>query len=194
MSEKIEIVLGSSSPRRRDLLSKVGLTYEVVRPETIEQRKEGESPKDYVERNAREKGEWVVKSVGDNPVVISADTIVVLGEQILEKPKSEAEAKRMLSSLSGNTHTVITGVCIARGAKTRVFSSTTDVVIKNLSSTEIDNYIKSGEPMDKAGAYAAQGIGSYMVKKLVGSYANVVGLPIAEVVEILESDFQVSLW
>ncbi len=191
---KSRIVLGSSSPRRRDLMSRVGFEYEVVKPETEEIRRDGELPQTYVERNALEKAQWVVGSVGDDAVVISADTIVVLGEEILEKPKDKTEAKRMLTSLSGASHYVITGVCIAKGTHTKVFSSRTEVQIKSLRTTEIDSYIATGEPMDKAGSYAAQGIGSYMVKSLNGSYANVVGLPIAEVVEILETEFQISMW
>jgi len=188
------IILGSSSPRRQDLLSRVGLKFEIVKPETEEIRREGESAKDYVERNALEKGQWVCERVDKDDVVISSDTVVVLGERILEKPKSHSDAAEMLNLLSNDTHTVISGVCIKQGSKEVIFSCTTEVTLKKLSEREIEKYIATGEPMDKAGSYAAQGIGSYMVKNIKGSYANVVGLPIAEVVEILESDFQVSLW
>lgn len=207
------LILGSSSPRRRDLLAAVGLQYEVMKPDTPEIPHPGEAPIDYVRRNAREKADWVAARLaaqidsqeGNYPngaIVISADTIVVLGDIILEKPSDTAHATAMLTQLSGQTHTVITGVCLCRivAASSRTqgalvaFEVKTDVTIKALSAREIAAYIRTGEPLDKAGGYAAQGIGSYMVESINGSYTNVVGLPVADVVAALERDFGYDLW
>ncbi len=155
-------------------------------------------------RLASEKAAWVAtetKRLKPRPagyIVISADTIVVLGDDILEKPLDQADARKMLGRLSGNTHSVLSGVTIASfgtaSPKTESFVATTQVKIKELSGKEIDSYIRTGEPLDKAGGYAAQGIGSYMVERIEGSYANVVGLPIAEVVERLDRLFAYPIW
>jgi septum formation protein len=117
------------------------------------------------------------------------DTIVVLAERVLEKPKDKADAKSMLRSLSGQTHHVITGVCLANSATREVFTVTTAVTFNDLIDAEIDHYVSTGEPLDKAGGYAAQGIGSYMIRTIQGSYTNVVGLPMAELVAIMRSKF-----
>lgn len=199
---KPALILGSSSPRRRELLQVVGLAYEVVKPETEEKPKPGEAPEAYVLRNAHEKGAWVAAHVEsrasaypNGALVISADTIVLLDDDMLEKPRDAADAARMLSRLSGRDHTVLSGVSLRTAAtafepvKEVRFVVRTAVRLKALSDREIQAYIRTGEPMDKAGAYAAQGIGSYMVERIEGSYANVVGLPIAEVVARLERDF-----
>jgi len=199
------IVLGSSSPRRKDLLSVLGLTYAVVKPETPEIVQPGEEPEAYVKRNAKEKCDWVCSSLAQSPIktahgsiVICADTIVVLGSTILEKPCDSDHAAQMLQALSGNYHNVFTGVCVRSIHTERVhskeFVTATKVRIKALSEREIRNYISTGEPFDKAGGYAAQGIGSYMVEAIEGSYTNVVGLPVAELVECLEKDFNFSIW
>lgn len=182
----------------------VGLTYEVIKPDVEEKPQSGEEPQDYVLRLAAEKGAWVAseakrqKARPRGYIVISADTIVVLGDDILEKPLDQADARRMLGRLSGNVHTVISGVTIASfdvpSARKESFVVTTEVKIKELSAKEIDAYIRTGEPLDKAGGYAAQGIGSYMVERIAGSYANVVGLPIAEVVERLDRLFAYPIW
>lgn len=207
MSTRIKpaLILGSSSPRRMELLQIVGLTYEVIKPETDEVPRPGEDPEAYVLRNAREKGEWVkarVEARGarypHGALIISADTIVVLGGDILEKPRDSEHAAEMLKRLSGNEHTVISGVSLrtaVKGAQADVtFAVRTSVRIKSLSASEIKAYILTGEPLDKAGAYAGQGIGSYMVERIEGSYTNVVGLPIAEVVAHLERDFAYPLF
>jgi septum formation protein len=182
----------------------VGLSYEAVKPDVEEKPKPGEQPRGYVERLATEKGAWVAAEVArlkPRPagyIVISADTIVVLGDDILEKPLDPADAKQMLGRLSGRVHTVYSGVSIASyGTATprqERFVVTTEVKIKALSPKEIEAYIRTGEPLDKAGGYAAQGIGSYMVESINGSYANVVGLPIAEVVERLDRLFAYPIW
>jgi septum formation protein len=199
------LILGSSSPRRRELLSVLGLQYEVMSPNTVESPRPGEAPHDYVLRNAKEKGlaveELAKTHEGAYPhgfIVISADTIVVLGREILEKPRDVEHAAHMLENLSGREHTVFSGVSLRSYGtpKTRekTFVSTTKVRLKTLSRQEIEAYIKTGEPLDKAGGYAAQGIGSYMVERIEGSYANVVGLPISDVVEVLTREFEYPLW
>ncbi len=199
-----KLVLGSSSPRRRDLLDAVGLTYSVLKPETPEVPMPGELPEAYTRRNAEEKAAWVVDRLSASErtpaglLVISADTIVVLDDRILEKPSDPDHAKTMLRGLSGRWHTVISGVTLQSAfgpsPHRQTFAVHTRVLIKSLSDAEIDSYVRTGEPLDKAGAYAAQGIGSYMVERIEGSYANVVGLPIAEVVQALEQSFGYTIW
>lgn len=204
------IVLGSSSPRRRELLSHI-CEFQVVKPEVEETPKPGEAPETYAARNALEKGEWVLGRVADRAphgvIVISADTIVVVDGRILEKPSDAAHARQMLKSLSARTHRVISGVMVSgrvssdredQGAEkksvTRQFLVESRVTFKPLSDAEISHYISSGEPFDKAGGYAAQGIGSYMIMSIDGSYSNVVGLPMAELVTVLEGDFGCRFW
>jgi len=202
------IVLGSSSPRRRELLSHV-CAFEVIKPDVEEIPKAGEAPRAYAARNAREKGEWVLSAAksrfGDGApqgiVVISADTIVVVDDRILEKPADAEHARQMLQMLSGRSHTVISGLFIKatgmapdhKSIERQVLVEST-VTFKRLTPPEIDHYIQTGEPFDKAGGYAAQGIGSYMVQRIEGSYSNVVGLPMAELITILEHEFGCSFW
>lgn len=204
IKSKPKLVLGSSSPRRRDLLDAVGLSYAILKPETPEVPMPGELPEAYARRNAMEKAAWVVDHIGAEDkrqpgiIVISADTIVVLDDKILEKPADAAHAKTMLHGLSGRWHTVISGVTLqsayGHSPQAETFAVQTRVLIKNLSKAEIESYVRTGEPLDKAGGYAAQGIGSYMVERIEGSYANVVGLPIAEVVQALEQSFGYTIW
>ncbi len=196
-----ELILASQSPRRESLLKNAGFTFRIVKPEVAEVLKDGEDAAAYVTRNAREKGRWVLheltKQEGEKrpKIVISADTIVVLDGKILEKPVDQAHARAMLASLSGREHQVLTGVSIlASSNKCIDFVIKTGVEFKTLSPNEIAAYIRSGEPMDKAGAYGAQGIGAYLVKAIKGSYTNVVGLPIAEVVSCLKEEFKYDLW
>ncbi|MCX6110518.1 MAG: Maf family protein [Proteobacteria bacterium] len=207
---KVPLILGSSSPRRRDLLSNLGLTYTTCKPDTEESPRPGEQPLAYAQRNAAEKAAWVVAHHVDQGLfqagflVISADTIVVLDADILEKPLDGAHAAVMLGRLSGRSHTVISGVTLTLHpgvvghsdpvCLTKTFAVQTKVFIKPLSPREIAAYIRTGEPLDKAGGYGAQGIGSYMVERIEGSYSNVVGLPVAEVVKELESTFGYPLW
>jgi MAF protein len=200
---RLPIILGSSSPRRRELLANLGLDFTIVKPETEEKPKSGEHPQDYVARNAREKNQWIgdqaKRSHPQGALVISADTIVVIDDKILEKPANPIEAKAMLSALSGKTHTVLTAVRISRVTSAgedlaKEFTVATDVLIKPLSGAEMDGYIETGEPFDKAGGYAAQGLGSFMVQEIHGSFSNVVGLPLAELAGVLQQDFGVPLW
>ncbi|MGD9611729.1 MAG: nucleoside triphosphate pyrophosphatase [Kiritimatiellia bacterium] len=190
------LVLASASPRRRGFLHQLGYHFEVVTPATEEKVRPGERPTDYVLRNAAEKSADVAGRVAAGAVVIAADTVVVLRERIMEKPQSAADAHAMLRALSGQVHQVVTGFCV-RGpdrtgaAAVRAQAVSTDVEFKELADAEIDAYIHSGEPMDKAGAYAIQGRAAYMIRQVRGSYTNVVGLPLTELVEILATEFGV---
>ncbi len=194
--ESRPLVLASGSPRRRGFLHQLGYQFEVITPEMEEQARPGESAAEYVRRNAREKAEDVAARVSAGSVVIAADTVVVLQGRIMEKPGSESGAREMLRSLSGQTHQVITGFCVqGRNASgddvVRVMAVSTDVEFKELTDEEIEAYIRSGEPMDKAGAYAIQGRAGYMIRQIRGSYTNVVGLPMTELEELLASEFGV---
>ena len=190
------VVLASASPRRRGFLHQLGYCFEVVVPATEEKPRPNETATDYVLRNAAEKAADVAGRAPADAVVIAADTVVVLRGRIMEKPGSEAGAHEMLRALSGQVHQVITGVCLrGRGKKggppVRSFAVSTDVEFNDLADEEIDAYIRSGEPMDKAGAYAIQGRAAYMIRRIQGSYTNVVGLPLTELVEILADEFGV---
>ena len=189
-----QLVLASASPRRRGFLHQLGYPFEVVTPATEEKARPGEGATDYVLRNAAEKSADVAGRVAAGAVVIAADTVVVLRGRIMEKPRSAEDAAEMLRALSGQVHQVITGVCMrgpGRNGRPAVhsFAVSTDVEFTRLSEAEIAAYIASGEPMDKAGAYAIQGRAAYMIRQIRGSYTNVVGLPLTELVEILAADF-----
>jgi septum formation protein len=189
-------VLASASPRRRGFLHQLGYPFEVVTPATEEKARPGESATEYVLRNAREKAQDVAGRAAAGAVVVAADTVVVLRGRIMEKPRDAAEAHAMLRALSGQVHQVVTGFCVRgpgrNGAETvRTQAVSTDVEFKELADGEIEAYIRSGEPMDKAGAYAIQGRAAYMIRQVRGSYTNVVGLPLAELVEVLAGEFGV---
>jgi septum formation protein len=180
-----KVVLASASPRRRELLASLGLEFTVLVPAIEEAAKQGETPRVFAERLAAEKAAAV--SADPGAMVIAADTIVVQGGNILGKPSDEAHATEMLSNLSGKTHEVITGVCVGKNAVSRVFSVSTEVVFRELTQAEIADYVSSGCPMDKAGAYAIQGGAAHMVCAINGSYTNVVGLPLCELHKVLIS-------
>ena len=183
----IKIVLASSSPRRFELLTAAGLTPEVVKPDCEEVVQKGLKPSEIVESLSEQKCKAVINSAAYNDTpVIAADTVVALGNEVIGKPKDRADAVRILSELSGNTHQVYTGVTIFYKGNFSVFSVKTDVLFKTLSKREIDSYCDTDEPYDKAGAYAIQGKASFMVKQINGSYSNVVGLPVCEVIERLQ--------
>jgi septum formation protein len=181
-----KIILASASPRRRELLRQLGLTFEILPSNVDEDIKEGEDPRRHVLRLARSKAEEVAKS-RSNCIVIGADTIVVLDDEILGKPKDEEEACAMLSRLSGREHLVFTGFCVIVPPNGVAYCDAVDtrVRFKHLSAEEIRGYVRTGETVDKAGAYAVQGKGSYMIKEIQGSYTNVVGLPLCELVDVL---------
>ena len=180
------LILASKSPRRRDLLQQAGLTFSVIISDFEESSVPISTPDLYVRTLAESKAFDISEKHPEN-WVIGADTVVVIDGLILGKPVSEADARSMLEQLSGKTHQVFTGYCICCKAKAHIFSETvkTDVVFKTLSHAEIEWYIQTGEPFDKAGAYAIQGLGTFLVKRIKGSYTNVVGLPICEVMDFL---------
>jgi septum formation protein len=171
--KKQEIVLASASPRRRELLAELGVTF-TVQPANIHEKPwPGEKPASYALRNAHEKARAVRGSV-----VVAADTIVVLDGKIMEKPGDAEGAKDMLRALSGREHEVITGLCVRRAGVERAEAVRTTVVFRAMTEKEIADYVASGEPMDKAGAYAIQGGAAGFVKEIRGSFSNVVGLPV----------------
>jgi septum formation protein len=172
----VKLVLASASPRRADLLTAAGLPF-IAQPVAVdESRLAGERPDDYVRRLARTKAR--AAGAGPDEVVLGADTVVVVGETVLGKPGSAAEAAGMLRHLSGRAHDVLTGIALVRGADELIDVATTEVVFHPLTDAEIAWYVASGEPRDKAGAYAIQGLASRFVARVEGSYANVVGLPV----------------
>jgi len=180
------LILASASPRRRELLALLDLEFE-VRPSRIDESpKPGESPAGQVQRLAEAKARQTAK---DRPGcwILAADTIVVHRGLVMGKPQDQAEAARMLSLLSSQTHEVLTGYCLLNQelGQNIVESCRTEVEFRTLSRQDIETYLDSGEPLGKAGAYAIQGRGASMVKRVAGSYTNVVGLPLAEVVELL---------
>jgi septum formation protein len=178
------LVLASASPRRRELLRGAGIPFEVQAANIAEDALPGESAKACAERLAREKA-LAVAAQRPNDVVLGADTIVVIDNRILGKPSDAADAARMLRMLSARVHQVITGVCLVFGGEARVASETTTVTMSEITDQEIAGYIASGEPMDKAGAYAIQGIASRWIPRIEGDYSNVVGLPVALVFGML---------
>jgi len=178
------LVLASNSPRRQQILSDAGIPYIVRAPNVREEPRSGESPGDYVRRLAEEKAFAVPIQSGE--IVLAADTIVVVEEQMLEKPRDNADARRMLSLLSGRNHEVLTGICLHSESRKIVDVATTRVHFVQLTAGEIEDYVRSGEPMDKAGAYAIQGLASKFIDRIEGCYFNVVGLPMALVYQHLK--------
>ncbi len=178
-------MLASASPRRAELLRVAGFDFDVVASAADETVWPAEAPERYVRRVAEAKARAVRERVGDR-LVLAADTTVVVDERILGKPVDLTDARRMLQLLAGRTHSVLTAVCwLASEADIRVARTTVDVA--PLSVDEIDWYVRSGEPMDKAGAYAIQGLASRFIRRIEGSYSNVVGLPLALVHEMVRS-------
>lgn len=185
------LILASQSPRRAELLRNVGIAFAVHPAEIDESLREGEDPFAYVKRLAREKALAVLNTAPDGAIVLAADTTVVVDGKSLGKPLDEAEARQMLGQLSGRSHQVTTGVCVAfRDAEGRavaeVEAEVTEVEFSAISAVEIADYVASGEPMDKAGAYAIQGRASRWIPRIRGCYFNVVGLPTARVCAMLD--------
>lgn len=182
----MKFILASSSPRRRELLASIGLEFDVMPSNVPEVHQAGEVPEEYVARLSRDKAAALADQYPSR-WIIAADTTVFLGDQLLEKPVDGADAARMLASIAGRTHVVYTGVTLVNAGsgyrETRVTES--EVRMLPLSTEEIDWYVRSGEPLDKAGAYAAQGIGAIFIDSIHGSYSNVVGLPLATLYQML---------
>lgn len=177
------LVLASASPRRRDLLAQLKIVFEVDAADVDESPRAGEAGTVYVERLAREKAAVVARR-HPGALVLAADTSVIVDEVILGKPSSAAEAKQMLARLSGRSHQVKTGIAVA-GHSPAAQVVTTRVTFRTLNPAEIAWYVQSGEPLDKAGAYAIQGIGGFCVASIEGSHSNVVGLPLVETLALL---------
>lgn len=177
------LILASGSPRRRELLQMLGLEFTVSVSESEEKVPDGLTPAETVEHLAYQKYKSVAEKEGNaDNVIVAADTIVVYGGRIFGKPSNTAEAEKMLETLSGNTHEVFTGVCV-NGDCSHVISK---VTFRNLEREEIVSYVKTGEPMDKAGAYGIQGIGSVLVENIDGDYFNIMGLPVCRLTCMLK--------
>lgn len=180
------IILASQSPRRKALLEQMGLTGFVICPAQGEEHMEAKLPPDQLsEALALAKGREVARTAGPEDVVIAADTIVTLEHQVLGKPHSQAEAVRMLRTLSGRSHVVYTGLAVLRGGETVSGHEATQVRFRPLTEAEIAAYVATGEPMDKAGAYGIQGRGALLVEGITGDYFNVMGLPVCKLGQIL---------
>ena len=184
-----DLVLASGSPRRKDMLTQMGLDFTVLVSDIDETRKEGELPEDYVVRLAREKAKAVQEqnALNSEVAVLAADTIVVHGGHVYGKPIDYEHARRIWQSLSATKHQVITAVSLLVGKSMQVKVSVTDVEFAIINETQMQRYWATGEPVDKAGAYAIQGFASAWVKQIYGSYSNVVGLPLREVNQLLTS-------
>jgi len=187
LSLSFPFILASASPRRKDLLRSAGLKFKIIPAHTDETYRKGETPAVHVQRLSRDKANAVAAN-HPKSLVLGADTIVVIDGLILGKPKNKKQAQDMLQRLSHRTHTVYTGftlVCRNTGLlKTRVVRSS--VQFKNITPDEMDWYVNCDEPYDKAGGYAVQGRGAYFIKAIRGSYTNVIGLPLCEVLEELK--------
>ncbi|MFZ0913215.1 MAG: Maf family protein [Candidatus Korobacteraceae bacterium] len=182
----MSLVLASASPRRAELLRNAAVPFTVEPAHVAEQPAAHEEPVDYAQRLARDKARAVFAR-HPRSAVLGADTVVVVDQHLLEKPTDKADAARMLRLLSGRTHQVITGVCLVAPDFEQTEAEITQVVFSPLSEREIAAYVGSGEPMDKAGAYAIQGMASRWVERVEGCYFNVVGLPVLRVCRMLRA-------
>jgi len=183
----MKIILASQSPRRRALLIQMGLTdFEVIPARGEEQAPPGLTPDRLVERLSRQKAQEVAAGAGPEDLVIAADTVVAVGEQVLGKPRDRDQAVEMLSLLSGREHTVYTGVTVRRGGRVLTQHEATRVRFRPLSQREIEAYAATGEGLDKAGAYGVQGRGCVLVESIWGDYFNVVGLPVCRLYQMLQ--------
>ena len=180
----MRVILASSSPRRRDLLDMIGIAHEVIPADVDETYRAGEAPIAHAERLAREKGA-VIAARHPTAAVIAADPIVVIDGEVLGKPRDEAEAERMLRTLSGRTHTVFTAVAVARGGRMESGVEAVTVTFRALDDATIRAYVATREPMDKAGAYGIQGYGAAIVERIDGDYFAVMGLAIGRMLALL---------
>jgi len=187
-NDKIKIILASQSPRRNDLLKMIGLDFEVKPSNIVEENHDNLLPLDYAMYNAKEKAK-VVSDKYPEALIISADTIVIYDNQILEKPEDENHAFEILNKLNGNEHQVITafGIVIKNKNISSFDYETTQVKFRKLSSEKIKEYIETGEPFDKAGGYGAQGLGSLIIDRVEGCFYNVVGFPLGKFYSMFEN-------
>ena len=186
------LILASRSPRRRELLERMGILFQVIEPEVEEEVGGDETPRAFVERIAREKAEEVAQRA-PGAWVLGADTVVVLGEEVLGKPRDEEEAASMLRRLSGRVHKVLTAFSLLNLAEGRSFQGVEETEVKFIPLQEADIrwYVSTGEPLGKAGAYAIQGAGGTFIEWIKGSYTNVVGLPVAQILDPLR---EIGIW
>ena len=194
-----KIILASASPRRREILEKLGLEFEVLVSSADESKidKNSVKPSLYVQELALLKACAVAEKLKNkNALIISADTIVYLDGEILGKPQNEDDAECMLSKLSGKCHSVFSGICVmdAKTLKSVCAKEETKVFFDKITPEKIKDYVKSGEPLDKAGSYAVQGLGALFVEKIEGDFFNVIGLPVKKLSEILEKEFEFDIF
>lgn len=194
-----KIILASASPRRQEILKNIGLNFEIFASDADESKvnKNSVPVQIYVQELALLKASAVAdKLKNKDALIISADTVVYLDGKILGKPKNDEDAEKMLSFLSGKCHSVFTGICVmdARTLKSICTAEETKVYFKELSQERIADYVKTGEPSDKAGAYAIQGMGSLLVQKVCGDFLNVIGLPVRKLCEVLEKEFEFDIF
>ncbi|MCQ4864504.1 Maf family protein [Pseudoflavonifractor phocaeensis] len=182
----MDIILASQSPRRRELLERMGITrFKTVSPDIDERAFDGLPPEELVRRLSAEKAGAVADRVDDGAIIIAADTVVALDGTVLGKPDDDLEAFKMLSTLSGVRHQVYTGVTVLLGGERFTEHEVTDVTFRELSEQEIEQYVATGEPMDKAGAYGIQGYGALLIEGISGDYYNVMGLPVCRLGRML---------
>lgn len=183
----MDIILASGSPRRKELLTQMGLSYRVMVSDADETVDHSLSPADQVALISRRKAEAVAAQAGQEALIIAADTIVALDGAIMGKPHSRDEAVQMLSTLQGRTHQVYTGLTLRQGNRVVTETECTAVTFRPMTGSEIEAYVASGEPMDKAGAYGIQGLGGVFVEGIHGDYFNVMGLPICRLGMLLKT-------
>jgi septum formation protein len=181
----MRLILASASPRRRELLMQAGYQFEVLAADIDESRRAGEAPAEYVQRLALEKAQ-AIHALHPDAVVLGADTTVVLDGDVLNKPVDTADAERMLRSLAGRVHQVHTGVAVVSGGGLRQHIETTAVFFSQMRDADLAHYVASGDSLDKAGAYGIQGYAARWITRIEGDYFNVMGLPIAATVKLLE--------
>ena len=190
----MKFILASGSPRRYEILKNLGLRFEVVLPE-VDETSDETDPRRLTEELSRRKGIAVCEALGkpSDTVIISSDTVVAVDGEILGKPCNISDAERMLRMLSGRAHEVISGICLTYNGKSVTAHEVTEVVFDTMSDGDIATAVGLGEPLDKAGAYAVQGIASLFIKELRGDYFNVVGLPVNLLVKTLKSEFGINI-
>ena len=188
----MRIVLASKSPRRREILSDLGLQFDIITADTDESC-DIKDPQAFVKELALRKGRAVAENIDNDTIIIASDTVVSCGGEILGKPRDRADAKRMLDMLSGSKHDVISGIALITKGKEAVASEVTHVIFDNLTDSDKEIYLNSDEPYDKAGAYAIQGLASMWIKGIEGDYFNVVGLPVKRLHDLLLTEFGINM-